>query len=104
MRVRPEDGHILIHQPYLGAGNPYDLYLDEVHELVHIRQYRAGLDLYDGRYRYVDRPTEAYRIALGEAERIGLSAAEQERYLRVPWVTDEKYRRLLEGVLGQGLG
>lgn len=97
MRVRQEDSHILIHQPYLETGNPRFLYLDAVHELVHIRQYQEGLDLYDARYVYVDRPTEveAYRYVVAEARRIGLADAEIQRYLRVPWVTDEEFQRLL---------
>lgn len=104
IRVRQEDGHILIHQPYLASGNPRFLYLDAVHELVHIRQYREGLDLYDARYVYVDRPTEveAYAYVVAEARRIGLGESEIQRYLHVPWVTEEEFQRLLLKVLGSG--
>ncbi|MCS4539406.1 MAG: hypothetical protein HYU03_01775, partial [Thaumarchaeota archaeon] len=73
------------------------LYLDLIHELVHVRQHMEGRELFDKRYSYVDRPTEieAYSAAVKEAKRIGMSYEEIEDYLKVEWVTDEEFDRML---------
>lgn len=74
MRINAEKGSVIVNTKYLKEGDETHLYLDVVHELVHIRQHTEGKELWDKRYAYVDRPTEleAYRAALGEARRIGL--------------------------------
>jgi hypothetical protein len=96
MGVSDEDGHIFASQYYINKGDKYSIYLDVVHELVHVRQFREGRELFDRSYAYVDRPTEreAYKIAADEARRIGLSEAEVFDYLRVPWISDEEHERL----------
>ena len=76
------------------------LYLDIVHELVHVKQQRQGLDLYDKSYSYVDRPTEieAYTIAVEEARRLGMNDNEIFDYLHVEWISREEHKRLASRV------
>ena len=71
-------------------------HLNIIHELVHVRQQRDGMDLYDRSKAYVDRETEieAYEYTIKEARRIGLSKEEILDYLSVEWITPEEYRRL----------
>lgn len=97
LRVDDTNGKILINTLYLRNGDEKHLYLDLIHELVHVRQYMEGRELFDKRYSYVDRPTEieAYSVAVKEAKRIGMSNEEIEDYLKVEWVTDEEFERML---------
>lgn len=97
LRVDDTNGKILINTLYLRNGDEKHLYLDLIHELVHVRQYMEGRELFDKRYSYVDRPTEieAYSVAVKEAKRIGMSNEEIEEYLKVEWVTDEEFERML---------
>jgi len=48
----------------------------------------------------VDRPTEveAYRYAVQEAKRIGLSAARIRLYLKTEWMSDEVLDRLIRNI------
>lgn len=97
LRVDDTNGKILISIVYLKNGDERHLYLDLIHELVHVKQYMEGRELFDKRYSYVDRPTEieAYSVAVKEAKRIGMSYEEIEDYLKVEWVTDEEFDRML---------
>ena len=97
LHVDDETGHIVVSHEYLKAGDERYLYLDAIHELVHIRQFMEGKELFDQRYSYLDRPTEieAYALAAKEAERIGMGTDEIVEYLRVEWVTEEEFQRLL---------
>ncbi len=74
------------------------LYLDILHELCHITQRHRGLSLWDQEYDYVDRPTEleAYQFVIDEARRLGATTPFLQEYLKVEWVSDEDYLRLLE--------
>jgi hypothetical protein len=96
MGVSDVDGHIIIGAHYLRTGDLTDIYLDVIHELVHVRQFTEGKKLFEERYEYVDRPTEveAYRQAVEEARRLGLSDRRIAQYLRTEWMTDEAFRRL----------
>jgi hypothetical protein len=98
MRINDKRGSIIVNRKYLKEGEELYLYLDVVHELVHIRQHIEGLELWDKRYAYVDRPTEleAYRAALKEARRLRLKKAKIIDYLKVEWVTDEEFARFLK--------
>jgi len=49
---------IVLSEWYYREGGDLDLYLDLLHELAHLRQLEEGLDLWDERFEYVDRPTE----------------------------------------------
>ncbi len=96
MGVSDEDGHLIVSAYYLRNGDPTSKYLDVVHELVHVRQYREGKELFDETYEYHDRPTEleAYKHAMKEARRLGMSDLEIFEYLKVDWMSDEEVRKL----------
>jgi len=70
--------------------------LDILHELVHIRQWHDGKELWDRRYSYVDRPTEveAYKFAVEVARKLGMPDREIADYLRVEWTSREEHERL----------
>ena len=96
MGVSDEDGHIFASQQYINSGEKWSIYLDVIHELVHVRQFKQGMNLFDPRFAYVDRPTEieAYVVAVEEARRIGMTEEEIFNYLEVPWITREEHVRL----------
>ena len=98
MFVDNEDGTINIGIRHLKESGSQTLYLDIIHELVHVRQQREGQELYDRSKSYVDRETEieAYAYTVEEARRIGLSRQEILEYLSVEWITPEEYRRLAD--------
>jgi hypothetical protein len=97
MRINDKKGSIIANAKYLKEGEETYIYLDVIHELVHIRQHKEGKELWDKRYAYYDRPTEleAYRVALKEARRLGLTEEKIVDYLKVEWATDEEFRRFL---------
>jgi hypothetical protein len=96
MGVSDEDGHLIVSAYYLRNGDPLSKYLDIVHELVHVRQYREGKPLFDESYEYHDRPTEleAYKHAVKEARRLGMSDQEIFEYLKVDWMSEDEVRSL----------
>jgi len=96
MFVDNGDGSISIGASHLAESEETVLYLDILHELVHVKQHRSGLDLYDRSKPYVDRPTEidAYIVTVKEARRIGLTDAQIFEYLSVEWITPEEHKRL----------
>lgn len=96
MGVSNEDGHLMVSTYYLSHGNERDIYLDVIHELVHVRQFLEGKELFDDRYAYVDRPTEieAYSIAVIEAKRIGLTNLEILEYLKTEWMSEKDLSKL----------
>ena len=100
MRINDEKGSIVVNTKYLKEGNELHIYLDVIHELVHIRQHMEGKELWDKRYAYVDRPTEleAYQVAVNEGRRIGLREDELVEYLKVEWVTEEEFSRMLHSL------
>ncbi len=97
MRINDKKRSVIVSSQYLRAGDRTYLYLDVVHELVHIRQHMEGKELWDRRYPYVDRPTEieAYKLAVEEARRLGMNDKEIAAYLKVEWVSEEDFRRFL---------
>ncbi len=94
--VDDDDGTLVLSRDYLATGEKVTIYLDFLHELCHVRQYREGKDLYDKQYDYVDRPTEieAYQVAVEEARRLGMDEATIFDYLHVEWVTKKEHERL----------
>jgi len=100
MGVSSEDGHLRVSAPYLNTGALVDLYLDIIHELVHVKQFRDGRNLRDERFDYVDRPTEveAYRVAVAEARRLGLTDPQILEYLRTERMSENALRRLAAAV------
>ncbi|MDE1875487.1 MAG: hypothetical protein KGH86_01460 [Thaumarchaeota archaeon] len=100
MHVQNDDASIVIGKNHLRNSEKKILYLDIIHELVHVKQQRLGLDLYDKSYSYVDRPTEieAYAIAVEEARRLGMNDAEIFDYLHVEWISGDEHKRLASQV------
>jgi len=101
MYVDDTNGAIVVSPKYLHSASLNLLYLDIVHELVHVRQYKNGQDLFDSKFSYVERPTEleAYRVTLDEARRIGMTENEIEDYLYVEWITKKEHQKLAK-ILG----
>jgi pheromone shutdown protein TraB len=100
MGVNDQDGHMMVSAHYLRNGNERDLYLDVIHELVHVKQFMDGRELFENRWEYVDRPTEveAYQHTVKEARRIGMSDEEICEYLKTEWMSDEDLHKLANSV------
>jgi len=100
MGVSGEDGHLRISAYYLNNGDLVDIYLDIIHELVHVKQFMEGKELRDGNFSYVDRPTEieAYRHAVKEARALGMNDKQILEYLRTERMSDENLNRLAKAV------
>lgn len=100
MGVSGEDGHLRISAYYLNNGDLADIYLDIIHELVHVKQFMEGKELRDRNFRYVDRPTEieAYRHAVDEARNLGMDDKQILEYLRTERMSDENLNRLAKAV------
>jgi hypothetical protein len=100
MYVNDEDGSLVVGLEYLKSGEEVHLYLDVIHELVHVKQFLQGQELFDRRYSYVDRPTEieAYRCCVEEGRRIGMSEAAIAEYLYVEWITKADHARLMRSL------
>ena len=94
--IDDERGNVVLGLEYLRTGDERTLYLDILHELVHIRQWHEGKELWDRRFAYVDRPTEieAYRVAVASARELGMSDREISDYLRVEWTSRTEHERL----------
>ncbi len=90
------DGHLLISPHPLSDSEFQTVYLDIVHELCHVKQFRAGKPLFYPKLSYVDAPSEieAYRFTIAEGRRLGLSEAELREYLKVEWITPSEHARL----------
>ena len=100
MHVKNEDASIVVGKDHLKNSEKKILYLDIIHELVHVKQQRQGIDLYDSSYHYVDRPTEveAYEIAVEEARKLGMNDSEIFDYLHVEWISPDEHKRLASRV------
>ena len=96
MWVSNMDGHIIVSSRYLNSGSKVDIYLDVIHELTHVKQFLDGKELFDVNYGYTERPTEveAYRRAVVEAKRLGLSNEKICEYLKTEWMSEEDLKRL----------
>ena len=100
MRINDVRGSIVINAKYLKEGKELDVYLDVIHELVHIRQHHEGRELWDKNYKYTDRPTEieAYKVAVKEARRLGFTEEQLAEYLKVEWIPEDEFRSFLRNV------
>jgi len=100
MGVSEIDGHLIVGARYLNEGDPVDIYLDIIHELVHVKQFLEGKELFDSDYNYVERPTEvaAYRHAVKEAKRLGMDDGRICEYLKTEWMSDDDLQRLAKTV------
>jgi hypothetical protein len=100
MGVNSSNGHLMVNSNYLNSGDKTDIYLDVIHELVHVRQHMQGKELFDSHYGYVDRPTEieAYKYAVAEARRLGLKEDRICLYLKTEWMRETDLKRLAHTV------
>lgn len=100
MWVDNDDGTLFAALPYWNQGPEQGLYLDLVHELVHVKQQAEGRELFDHSYKYVARPTEleAYHVVVEEARRLGMGDAELCEFLYVEWISHDDHRELCEAV------
>jgi hypothetical protein len=100
MGVSDEDGHLVVSTHYLRTGNRRDIYLDVVHELVHVRQFHEGKELFPRGFNYPEAPTEieAYRACIAEGRRLGMTDRELFQYLKVEWMDDADVRKLARNV------
>ena len=103
--VESSDDEIVVARDYLARGPLLSVYLDVIHEFLHILQRKQGRELWPGlKVPYVDRHTEveAYAYSIAEARRLGVPDSYLRRYLKVIWITRTDYFRLLRN-LGVGL-
>ena len=100
MGVSETDGHLIMGARYLNEGDIVDIYLDVIHELVHVRQFLEGKELFDSDYAYIERPTEveAYQHAVKEARRLGMTDERICEYLKTEWMSDDDLQRLAKTV------
>ena len=100
MGVSDQDGHLIVSAHYLKTGKPRDIYLDVVHELVHVRQFGEGKQLFPDGVGYADTPTEieAYKHCLAEGRRLGMTDRQLFEYLRVEWMNEKELRKLAKNV------
>jgi hypothetical protein len=100
MWVNNIDGHLMVSAKYLNDGDRLDVYLDLIHELVHIKQFMEGKELFDFHYSYTERPTEleAYGAAVKEARRLGLSDERICLYLKTEWMSGKDLRQLAKAL------
>ncbi|HTT25875.1 MAG TPA: hypothetical protein VMH90_02780 [Thermoplasmata archaeon] len=99
--VETEEDVIVVARDHLASSPVMDIYLDILHEFLHILQRQRGRNLWPGpRMPYVDRPTEveAYAFSIAEARRLGVGDAYLRKYLEVMWISKAEYRRLLDNV------
>jgi len=101
--VSDKDGHLIANANYLKNGETRAIYLDLIHELVHVKQFRDGREIsldFGKRFEYVDRPTEleAYKHTIKEARRLGMIDEEIVDYLRVTWLDEEEVSRLAKNL------
>ena len=103
MGVSNEDGHLYVSVPYIRSGEERDIYLDLIHELTHVKQHLDGKELFDDRFEYVDRPTEleAFKNAVTEGRRLGMSDIELLEYLKTEWMSGEDLKKLAFALNGK---
>lgn len=94
MRV-DHKGTLLINPHYLGSGDFTDIYLDVIHELVHVKQAWSGKNS-DQAVSYVERPLEieAYRAAVEEAKVLGWDENRILAYLDSDLINAEELTQL----------
>jgi len=96
MWISDADGHLIINSRYLNTGDRVDICLDIIHELVHVKQFMEGKELFDINYGYSERPTEieAYRLVIQEARKLGLNDERICEYLKTEWMSSHDVKRL----------
>lgn len=99
--VDRESKRIRINKDYLSKTDSGTLYLDFVHEMVHLWQIDEGKNVFDRSVSYVDKPTEieAYQYTIEDAKRIGFNTMDIIDYLNVRWIDSQEHQRLVKAVL-----
>lgn len=94
------DAHLIISSKYLKTGEFRSVYLDIIHELCHVNQFRHRKPLFYPKLSYVDAPSEieAYTFTVKEGKRIGMSDQQLLDYLKVEWISAAEHRRLARHV------
>ncbi|UCH37172.1 MAG: hypothetical protein JSV76_05670 [Candidatus Bathyarchaeota archaeon] len=92
---------IRINKDYLSQTDADTLYLDFIHEMVHLWQIDEGKKVFDQSVSYVDKPTEieAYKYTIEDAKQIGYNTMDIIDYLNVRWIDQEEHQRLVKAVL-----
>jgi hypothetical protein len=100
MGVSNDDGHLIVSAEYMRNGDERDIYLDIIHELTHVKQHLDRRELFDDRFEYVERPTEheAFRNAISEGRRIGMTEKELLEYLKTENMSEENLKKLASAV------
>ena len=99
--VETSDDVIVVGQSHLKNSPRMYVYLDIIHEFLHILQRKRGRVIWPrASLSYVDRPTEieAYSFSIAEARRLGVSDPYLRKYLHAPWATRSENLRLLRNV------
>jgi hypothetical protein len=100
MFISNSDGHLVVNSRYMNNGDKVDIYLDVIHELVHVKQFMEGKELFDIHYGYTERPTEieAYSHAVEEARSLGLTDERICDYLRTEWMSEDDLKQLAKAL------
>ena len=99
--LETKDDVIVVAQSHLKNSPRMYVYLDIVHEFLHILQRRQGRVIWPrASLAYVDRPTEieAYAFSIAEARRLGVPDSYLRKYLQAPWASQAENLRLLRNV------
>ena len=98
--VSPDHDCIVIGESHLRESPALTLFMDIYHELCHLLQRARGLELWDRRYNYAQRPTEveAYQFVVDEARRLKVGDDVLRDYLKVEWIDEAEFRQLLDAV------
>ena len=92
---------IVVGQSHLRNSPRMYVYLDIIHEFLHILQRKQGRVIWPrASLAYVDRPTEieAYSFSIAEARRLGVPDSYLRKYLHAPWASRTDNARLLRNV------
>jgi hypothetical protein len=99
--VETKDDVIVVSRSHLMNSPRMYVYLDIIHEFMHILQRRQGRVIWPrASIAYVDRPTEieAYSFSIAEARRLGVPDGYLRKYLQAPWASRRDNLRLLRNV------
>jgi hypothetical protein len=106
MGIRDDDGNIAVGTYHLRHSPTRVLYLDIVHELFHIKQWMEDKEWFTKEHEkfmsdfslYYSSPIEvpAYKHAVREAERLGMSPEEITEYLKMLPVPPKLWNRFLK--------
>jgi len=99
--VETKDDVIVVGQSHLRNSPRMYVYLDIIHEFLHILQRRQGRVIWPrASLSYVDRPTEieAYSFSIAEARRLAVPDSYLRKYLQAPWASRSENLRLLRNV------